>query len=153
MATRSRLTPHRCLFSLFRCKCHSFIWCFPREGIRRGADRWGAICLCNLLVTFNGECVKWREREGETERMRKREGRRESTLNRVYPRLFVFVRDCCAHWHFLHCEGSKVGSCVPWFICCCFSFGSSRGVRMPGLCRNAGRGDGITGKCTKHSLE
>lgn len=37
----------------------------------------------------------------------------------------ITVRDCCARWHFVCCEWSKVGRCRLWFIgccccCCCF---------------------------------
>lgn len=53
----------------------------------------------------------------------------------------VFVRDCCARWHFIFCEGSKVGCCCLWFICCCFSSGSCRGVGEPVLCLNVSGSD------------
>lgn len=53
----------------------------------------------------------------------------------------ITVRDCCAHWHFICCEGSKVGCCCLWFICCCFSLGSCRGVEEPVLCLNVSSWD------------
>lgn len=48
----------------------------------------------------------------------------------------ITVRDCWVQWHFICCEGSKVGYCCLWFICCCFSLGSCRGVEEPVLCLN-----------------
>lgn len=45
----------------------------------------------------------------------------------------IIARDCCAHWHFLCCEGSKVGCCCLWFIWCCSSLESCSGVEEPVL--------------------
>lgn len=58
-----------------------------------------------------------------------------------HPSPSITARGCCAHWHFVCCEETKVGCCYLWFICCCFSLGSCRGVEKLVLCLNVSSWD------------